>query len=100
MQDAFGYQQNGNSLSGHAMSSRLQDKHSYTRKNILKQIIFMGVVFCSFVVVASFLVVLLQLLQVICHCCHKKPEGTLYIRKLDENLIQTLSSTCLCQVLL
>lgn len=39
---------------------------------MLKQIVFMGFVFCSFDVVPSFLIVLLQLFQVIFDYCRKK----------------------------
>lgn len=57
---------------------------------MLKQIIFMGFVFCSFGVVLSFLIVLLQLLQVIFDYCRKKTlGGRLYIGNWGGNLVQT-----------
>lgn len=46
---------------------------------MLKQILFLGFVFCSFGVVPVFLIVLLQLLQVTFDYCRKKIlGGTLY----------------------
>lgn len=57
---------------------------------MLKQIILVGVLFCSFGVVLSFLIVLLQLLQMIFDYCRKKIlGGTIYTGNLGGIPVET-----------